>query len=102
MHAGFVGSEVRDHGELRVIHVLPSVDFEMHDPPNTRDARAIEPQPDLGLFGLAIGVEAKPTLATPHAAVDGRRNDVGRDLRERRDVVRTLVEMRLHDGAVDD
>ena len=102
VHAGLVGGEVGDHRELGVVNLRASIDLKMHDAAYVRDARAIEREPNLRLFRLAIGIEVEGALAFANSTVDRRRDQMRSDFVKRRDVVRAALEMRLYDLAVVD
>ena len=70
----------------------------MHDAPHARDAGAVEREPDLGLFVLAVGVETQAALAPANVRRSARgRDEMRRDFGERNGIVRTRVEVWLHD-----
>ncbi|MGD0053798.1 MAG: hypothetical protein ABSD03_18475, partial [Vulcanimicrobiaceae bacterium] len=102
MHAGFIGRQVGNHRELAVVNARSPVDVEVHDSSHARDAGAVEPQPNLRRFGLAIGIEAKRALPSTHVAVGRRRGKMRCDFGKRREIIRTPVEVRLDDGSIED
>lgn len=101
VHAGLVGREVGNHCELRVVHLRASVDFQMDDPAHAGNACAIERESYFRLFRLTVGVEAQSALQAAYSAVHRSRYEMWCNLRERGNVVRSRLEVRLHDDAVD-
>ncbi len=100
--ARFIRREIRYHRELGVVDARAPVDFEVDDATDAGDAGTVDAEANLRLFRLAVGVEAQAALAAPNGAVGGRRDEVRRDLRQRSDVVGTLVEVFLYDGSIED
>jgi hypothetical protein len=73
----------------------------MNDPPHPRDAGATKRKPNLGLLRLTIGIEPQTALAPPHKPVSRRVDQLRGYFRKRHGIIRTSVELRLHDLSVE-
>ena len=101
MNAGSIRGEIGDHRELAVVHRGTAVDFQMNDPPHPRDAGATERKPNFGLLRLTIGIESQSARPSPHDPVCRRVDELRRYLSKRHRVIRTSLELSLHDLSVE-
>lgn len=101
VHAGLVGREIGDHRQLAVVDTRVPIDLEMHDASHARHTDTIERETNLRLFFLPIGIETQAAFALADAPVGLRLGEMRCDLRERYDVIRARLQMRLHEPAVD-
>ena len=100
MNAGPVRGEIGDHRKLAVVHRGAPVDFQMNDAPHPRDAGATERKPNFRLLRLTIGIEPQRALPPPHEPVRRNVDELWRYLGERNGIIRTSVELLLHDLSV--
>jgi hypothetical protein len=110
MDAGFIGSEIRDHRELAVEDRFAPGEAQSHDPLHARYADAVDREPDLRRFFLAIGEEVQRPRFLGDAArtqargeradalARGRDSPFGSELGERHEIEGTLGEIRMRDG----
>src|SRR5580692_11759553 len=100
MNSGPVRGEIGDHRKLGVVDRGAPVDFQMNDAPHPRDAGATERKPNFRLLRLTIGIEPQPALPPPHEPVGRNVDELWRYLSERNGIIRTSVELLLHDLSV--